>query len=152
MLESFALEGFALIAGLSGAVLVGFFGAQYVSDVVKGVPTPVRTALSATESWALAELKSLQTTVANGVTAAYTAIKNAVDSGATGAAAVAAAPSVAAAAPVVAAAAPAPAPIVVTVTAAAAATGATGTHEHHEGASGHPHPESASGATGGATA
>jgi hypothetical protein len=55
-----ALDGVWLIAGLGVAVLVGVFVAQYVKDKLKGVPAPLRAALSATESAALNELKAAQ--------------------------------------------------------------------------------------------
>lgn len=52
----FALDGLWLIGALGLAYLVGVFTAQKVKDTVNGVPGDLRTALSATESSALAEI------------------------------------------------------------------------------------------------
>lgn len=56
-MEHFALDGLWLAGALALAVLTGIFVAQYVKDKLTGVPSALRTALSATETAALAELK-----------------------------------------------------------------------------------------------
>lgn len=59
----FALDGFWLAGALVLAVLIGIFVSQYVKDTIKGVPSALRTALSATESQALTALKDAETAV-----------------------------------------------------------------------------------------
>ena len=56
-MEHLALDGFWLVGGILLAAVVGIFVAQYVKDTIKGVPSPLRAALSATETDALASLK-----------------------------------------------------------------------------------------------
>jgi hypothetical protein len=88
MFERLVLDGFWLVGALVLCVLVGVFVAQYVKDKLTGVPSPLRTALKATEAAALAEMKKAEQAVIAGVAKKAAAL----------------------AAPVATAAAPAPAP------------------------------------------
>jgi hypothetical protein len=58
-----ALDGLWLVGALVAAALVGVFVSQYIKDSLKGVPSALRTALSATESTALAALKEAEAAV-----------------------------------------------------------------------------------------
>lgn len=58
-----ALDGFYLVGALVAAVLVGIFASQFVKDKIKGVPSPLRAALKATESQALAALSDAEKAV-----------------------------------------------------------------------------------------
>jgi len=69
-MEHLALEGLWLLAALGAAVLIGIFVAQYVKDLVTGVPSALRTALSQTEATALAAMKEAHTTIVANVAAA----------------------------------------------------------------------------------
>jgi hypothetical protein len=62
-LEHLALDGVALVAALAAAVVVGIFVAQWVKDKVTGVPSPLRTALKATEASALQAIKDAEASV-----------------------------------------------------------------------------------------
>lgn len=59
-LEHLALDGVWLVSALVLCVLVGVFAAQYIKDKLTGVPSPLRTALKATEAAAIAELKKAE--------------------------------------------------------------------------------------------
>ena len=67
MLEHLVLSGFWLIAGLVLAALVGVCSAQYIKDRLTGVPAPLRTAISATETAALAAYNTAQAKLVNEV-------------------------------------------------------------------------------------
>jgi hypothetical protein len=98
MFSNIALTGVWLAGGLALAILVGMFAAQYVKDLVKGVPSTLRTALKQTEANALAALKAAEQKAIMDVTGLLPAAK--------AAAPVAAAPAAAPAAAVVQPAAP----------------------------------------------
>lgn len=55
-MDKIVLDGFWLLGGLGVAYLLGVFTAQKLKDTINGVPSALRTALSATEASALAEL------------------------------------------------------------------------------------------------
>jgi hypothetical protein len=116
----FSLDGYWLLGALALAFTGGVFSAQWLKDKAKGVPSELRSAISATESSALAELVKAKAAVVKDVTnlfhksaAATTAAAApvvAAPAAPVAAAPVAAAPAAPAAAPVAAApAAPAPA-------------------------------------------
>lgn len=73
----FALDGFWLLGALVLAVLIGIFIAQYVKDKIKGVPSPLRTALQATETAALNELEAAKAKVVSDVAALFAKAKSA---------------------------------------------------------------------------
>ena len=56
----FQLTGPWLAGGLALAYLVGAFTIRYIKDVLKGVPSGLRTALNSTETNALAKLKAAE--------------------------------------------------------------------------------------------
>jgi len=56
----FQLSGPWLAGALALAYLVGAFTIRYIKDVLKGVPSPLRTALNANETNALAKLKAAE--------------------------------------------------------------------------------------------
>ena len=68
MLFHLALDGFWLVGAIVLAVLIGIFISQYVKDVVTGVPSSLRTALSATETSALSSLKLAEAAVVADIT------------------------------------------------------------------------------------
>jgi hypothetical protein len=78
MFHSFALDGLWLIAALAAAWFGGMFTAQYVTDKIKGVPSPLRTALSATEASALAELEAAKAQVVKDVAGLFAKAKAAL--------------------------------------------------------------------------
>ena len=90
----FELSGLWLAGALVLAYLVGAFTIRYVKDVLKGVPSSLRSALNATETNALAALKAAEQKAISDVTGLLPAIKTA-------------APATPAAKPAAAAAAPA---------------------------------------------
>ena len=90
----FELSGLWLAGALVLAYLVGAFTVRYVKDVLKGVPSSLRSALNATETNALAALKAAEQKAISDVTGLLPAIKTA-------------APATPAAKPAAAAAAPA---------------------------------------------
>jgi len=61
----FELSGPWLAGGLALAYLVGAFTIRYIKDVLKGVPSPLRTALNAAEKTALARLKAAEQAAVN---------------------------------------------------------------------------------------
>ena len=56
----FELSGLWLAGALVLAYLVGAFTVRYVKDLLKGVPSSLRSALNATETNALAALKAAE--------------------------------------------------------------------------------------------
>jgi hypothetical protein len=90
----FELSGLWLAGALVLAYLVGAFTVRYVKDLLKGVPSSLRSALNATETNALAALKAAEQKAISDVTGLLPAIKTA-------------APATPAAKPAAAAAAPA---------------------------------------------
>lgn len=112
-----ALDGFWLVGALALAWLVGIFTAQYIKDKVKGVPSPLRTALQATETAALNELEAAKAKVVSDVAGLFAKAKAATPAAPVAAKPVAAAPV--AAAPVAAA------PVTTTASPVAAAPATT---------------------------
>lgn len=68
MFEHLALEGVWLVVGLAVAAATGVFAWNYLSDKIKGIPSPLRAALTATETAAVAALKDAQANVVAEVT------------------------------------------------------------------------------------
>jgi hypothetical protein len=102
-MEKIALDGFWLLGGLGVAYLVGVFTSQWLKDKINGVPSELRTALGASETAALNDLKAAKSDIVSKVIAKTKP----------------------AAAPAAAAAAPAPAPAPASVAAAPAAAPAS---------------------------
>ena len=90
----FELSGLWLAGALVLAYLVGAFTVRYVKDLLKGVPSSLRSALNSTETNALAALKAAEQKAISDVTGLLPAINTA-------------APATPAAKPAAAAAAPA---------------------------------------------
>ena len=90
----FELSGLWLAGALVLVFLVGVFTSQYIKDVLKGVPSSLRSALKSTETYALSALKAAEQKAISDVTGLLPAIKTA-------------APATPAAKPAAAAAAPA---------------------------------------------
>ena len=73
----FELSGLWLAGALVLAYLVGAFTVRYVKDLLKGVPSSLRSALNATETNALAALKAAEQKAISDVTGLLPAIKTA---------------------------------------------------------------------------
>lgn len=114
----FELSGLWLAGALALAFVAGVFLSTTIKDKLKGVPSSLRSALSATESSAMAELAKAKSAVVNDVTNLFH--KSAVATAATAATA-----SAVAAAP-----APAPAPAAPVAPAAPAAPAASSAASH----------------------
>lgn len=92
----FDLNGPWLLGALALTFLVGVFASRYIKDVLKGVPSSLRSALNATETNALAALKAAEQKAIADVTGLLPASKaTAAAPAATAAAPVAAAPTAA---------------------------------------------------------
>jgi hypothetical protein len=78
MFHSFALDGLWLIVALAAAWFGGMFASTAITDWIKGVPTPLRAALSATEASALAELEAAKAQVVKDVAGLFAKAKAAL--------------------------------------------------------------------------
>lgn len=104
MFDKIALDGFWLLSGFGLFYLLGVFTSQWLKDKISGTPATLRSALSATESSAKAELQKAEAAVIADVGNLFHKAATAVAAAAPPAVAVAAAPAApaAAAAPAVA--------------------------------------------------